>query len=76
MSKKIHIQPPPIEKSNEPLFRVIYVIDVGAVNIIEAAMNAYEIMSDSDSLPPILEVIDNKGNKIKIDLSERKKKKG
>ena len=76
MSKKIHIQPPPVEKGNEPLFRVIYVIDVSAGNIIEAAMNAYEIMSDLDSLPPVLEVIDSKGNKIKIDLSERKKKKG
>ena len=76
MSRTFHIQPPPVEKGNEPLFRVIYVIDVGAGNVIEAAMNAYEMMSDSDSLPPVLEVIDNKGNKIKIDLSERKKKKG
>jgi hypothetical protein len=65
------IAPPPYEKG---LFRVVYVIDVGAGNVIEAAMNAYEMMSDSDSLPPILEVIDNKGNKIKIDLSQRKKK--
>jgi hypothetical protein len=65
------IAPPPYEKG---LFRVVYVIDVGADNIIEAAMNAYEMMSDSESLPPVLEVIDNKGNKIKIDLSQRKMK--
>ena len=69
----LSITPPPNEKG---LFRVVYVIDVGASNVIEAAMNAYEMMSDSDSLPPVLEVIDNKGNKIKIDLSERKSKKG
>ena len=69
----LSINSPPNEKG---LFRVVYVIDVGAGNVIEAAMNAYEMMSDSDSLPPVMEVIDNKGNKIKIDLSERKKKKG
>ena len=69
----LSITPPPNEKG---LFRVVYVIDVGAGNVIEAAMNAYEMMSDSDSLPPVLEVIDNRGNQIKIDLSERKKKKG
>jgi hypothetical protein len=65
----LSITPPPNEKG---LFRVVYVLDVGAGNITEAALNAYEMMSDSDSLPPVLEVIDNKGNKIKIDLSERK----
>lgn len=65
------ITSPPNEKG---LFRVVYVIDVGAGNINEAAVNAYEMMSASDSLPPVLEVIDNKGNKIKIDLSKRKKK--
>jgi len=63
----LSITPPPDEKG---LFRVVYVIDVGAGDIIEAAMNAYEMMSGSDSLPPVLEVIDNKGNKIKIDLSK------
>lgn len=74
MRKSFHIQPPPVEAGNKPLFRVIYVIDVGADNIIEAAMNAYEIMSDSESLLPIMEVIDNRGNKITIDLSQRKRK--
>lgn len=67
----VSVAPPPNEKG---LFRVVYVIDVGAGNINEAAVNAYEMMSASDSLPPVLEVIDNKGNKIKIDLSERRKK--
>ena len=31
-------------------------------------------MMDRDSLPPVLDVIDNKGNKIRIDLSGHKQK--
>lgn len=61
------IAPPPVE---EGLFRVIYVIDVGAANVTEAAVNAYEMIRASDSLPPVLEVIGSQGNKIKIDLRE------
>lgn len=68
------ILPPPKDKGKEPLFRVVYVIDVGASNVVEAARIAYEIMSSSDSIPPVFEVIDNKGNRVKIDLSRRKKK--
>jgi hypothetical protein len=68
------ISPPPKEKGKDIMFRVVYVIDVGAGNVVEAARTAYEMMSSSDSIPPVLEVIDNKGNRIKIDLSKRKKK--
>jgi hypothetical protein len=56
------------------LYRVIYEIDVGADSAAEAAKTVHEIMTDRDSLPPVLDVIDNKGNKIRIDLSERKQK--
>lgn len=70
MRKGLHIQPPPKEKP--PLFRVAYVIDVGAGSVLEAAKVAYEMMTDSDSMPPILEVIDDRGNQIRIDLSKRK----
>jgi hypothetical protein len=56
------------------LYRVIYEIDVGASSAIEAARTTYEMMSDSESMPPVLDVIDNKGNKIRIDLSQRKGK--
>lgn len=56
----------------EGLYRVIYEIDVGASSAIEAARTTYEMMSDSESMPPVLDVIDNKGNKIRIDLSQRK----
>lgn len=58
----------------EGLYRVIYEIDVGASSAIEAAKAVQEIMNDSDSLPPVLDVIDSKGNKIRIDLSQRKRK--
>jgi hypothetical protein len=55
------------------LYRVIYQIDVGADSAVKAAKTVHEIMTDTDSMPPVLEVIDNKGNKIEIDLSESKK---
>ena len=54
------------------LYRVIYEIDVGASSAIEAARSAHEMMGDSESIPPVLDVIDNKGTKIRIDLSKRK----
>lgn len=56
------------------MYRVIYEIDVGASSAIEAAKTVHEIMNDLDSLPPVLDVIDSKGNKIRIDLSQRKRK--
>lgn len=60
--------------SEKGLYRVIYEIDVGASSVIEAAKTAHDIMSDSDSLLPVLDVIDNKGNKVQIDLSKHKGK--
>jgi hypothetical protein len=72
MKKGLHIQPPP--KDSDPVFRVVYVIDVGARDIVDAAWTAHQIMIASDSLPPILEVIDNKGNKVRIDLSQSRRK--
>ena len=71
MSRTFHIQPPPVEKGNEPLFRVIYVIDVNAANPMEAARLTHQIMTDPDSLPPVLEVMDHEGKVEKIDLSEK-----
>jgi hypothetical protein len=68
MRKGLHIQPPP--KDSDPVFRVVYVIDVGARDIVEAAWTAYRMMIASDSMPPIVEVIDNRGNKVRIDLSQ------
>jgi hypothetical protein len=73
MRKGLHMQPPP--KQRPPVFRVVYVIDVGAGNMVKAAKTAYEMMTSSDSMPPIVEVIDNRGNKVRIDLSNRLGKK-
>ncbi len=68
--KNYQIAAPPDEKD---LFRVVYVIDVGADDVTQAAWNAYEMMSQSDALPPVLEVINNQGDRVRIDLSRRKK---
>jgi len=72
MKKGFSIMPPP--KDRPPVFRVVYVIDVGAGNVVEAAKRAYAMMTDSDSIPPIVEVMDNRGNKIRIDMSNSKEK--
>ncbi len=60
------IEPPPNQKN---LSRVVYSIDVDASGPHDAAEYVYQIMTDPDSLPPLLEVIDSKGNKVEIDLS-------
>ena len=66
-SKDFIIEPPPKEKD---LYRVIYVIDVSARNRLDAAKKTYEIMTDPDSLAPVLEVVDQGGKVTKIDLSK------
>ncbi len=71
MSRTFTVRRPPAEKGDKPLFRVIYVIDVNATDALEAAKLTYQIMTDPDSLPPVLEVMDHKGNVEKIDLSEK-----
>ena len=71
MSKTYHIQPPPVETGEEPLFRVIYIIDVNAANVLEAAKLTHQIMTDPDSIPPVLEILDHTGKVVKIDLSEK-----
>jgi hypothetical protein len=72
MSRKDYkITPPPYETGEEPLFRVIYVIDVNAANALEAAKLTHQIMTDSDSIPPVLEILEHTGKVVKIDLSEK-----
>ena len=61
------IQPPPDEKQ---LYRVVYAIDVVAGSALKAATVTYNIMTDPDSLAPVLEVIGQKGKVTKIDLSK------
>ncbi|HBG27921.1 MAG: hypothetical protein A2Y10_16500 [Planctomycetes bacterium GWF2_41_51] len=73
MSRKyLRIQPPPKEKGNKPNFRVIYVIDVNASNAKNAAKLTHQIMTDLDSMPPVLQVMDCKGRIVTIDLAKRK----
>ena len=69
-SRNYQIEPPPKDRGSEPLFRVVYVIDVSAPNALEAAKLTHQIMTDHDSLSPILEVMDCRGTVVKIDLSK------
>ena len=64
------ISPPPEDKG---LFRVIYVIDVNASSILEAAKSTHQIMADPDSILPVLDVMDCKGKVVTIDLSKKLK---
>ena len=68
--QKFTVEPPPRERGAESLYRVVYIIDVGAVNPKQAAKYVYKIMTDPDSLPPVLYVIDENGKSVEIDLSE------
>jgi len=63
------IEPPPHEKD---VFRVIYTIDVQAGNPVQAARKIHEIMVDSESIEPFLEIIDPKGKVTKIDLNRQR----
>ena len=66
-SKQFIIEPPPKEKG---LYRVVYVIDIGAKSPLDAAKKTHEIMTDHDSLAPVLEVVDQNGKVTEIDLSK------
>ena len=45
-SKDYRISPPPKDKGKEPLFRVIYAIDVGAADERKAAETAWQMMRE------------------------------
>lgn len=64
------IEPPPKETGPERLYRVVYVIDVGAMNPQQAAEHAYEIMADPESMRPVLDVLDGAGRHTWVDLSD------
>ena len=61
------IEPPPNEKN---LYRVVYAIDVVAGSALKAAKVTYNIMTDPDSLAPVLEMIGQGGKVTKIDLNK------
>ena len=65
----LDVEPPPPGDGLNPLFRVVYCIDVGAIDPLGAARKAHRLMTDPDSLPPVLEIIDARGNVTTLDLS-------
>ena len=69
------ISPPPTESHHPSLYRVVYVIDVNAVDAHAAAKETHAIMSDPDAWPPVLETIDSRGHLIRIDLCQPEKPK-
>jgi hypothetical protein len=64
------IEPPPKESGPERLYRVVYVIDINAMNPKQAAERAYEIMKDPQSIRPVLDIIDSSGRQTRVDLSD------
>jgi len=65
------VEPPPKESGPERLYRVVYIIDVNAADPKEAAEFTHQIMTDPDSLRPVLHVIDEGGRRVEIDLSKQ-----
>ena len=66
----LQIEPPPKEQGPERLYRVVYVIDINAMNPKQAAERAHEIMKDPQSMRPVLEIIDASGRQTRVDLSD------
>ena len=70
-SKGMQVDPPPSQQEGtDSLYRIVYLIDISASNPHDAAQQASRIMSDPESLPPILHVIDRLGHSSTIDLAE------
>ena len=69
-SKDYKIVPPPKDSGVEPLFRVVYEIDVGAADERKAAEQAWQMMRAEDAFDPIMMVLDSEGKQTVFDLSE------
>jgi len=67
--KRLLIEPPPKEAGPEPLYRVVYVIDLNGPDPQQAAERAYEIMKDPQSMKPVLHIVDGKGSDVVVDLA-------
>ena len=67
------IAPPPQETQGQPLFRVVYTIDLNANSPLQAARQAYQILTSPDSQLPVLDVIDHRGRVRRIDLAKRRR---
>jgi len=64
------IESPQQDRGDEPLFRVVYAIDLNAAGPVAAAKEAHGIMADPGSMPPVLDVLDHCGRVVRIDLSD------
>ena len=62
------IDPPPKDSGEENPYRVVYIIDVLAADPNGAAETAHRVMTDPDSLAPVLNIIDESGKSVVIDL--------
>jgi hypothetical protein len=69
-SKDYTISPPPEDEGREPLFRVVYTIDVNAADQKKAAQTAWQMMRAEDAFEPILVTMDSEGNTVKFDLND------
>jgi hypothetical protein len=65
----LHITPPE-QPCSGLAWRVVYSIDVDAPDARAAAKETHDIMTDPDSLPPVLEVMDCAGRVVSFDLSK------
>lgn len=69
-SKGLTLEPPPRETGPEPLYRVVYTIDVNAPTARQAAEHAHQIMKDPQSMRPVLDILDADGRRTRVDLSQ------
>ena len=68
-NKGYNIDPPPKENGDEPLFRVVYSIDVSASDEKQAALTALEMIRAKYTCDPILVILDSEGKQTTLDLS-------
>ena len=66
----LQIDPPPKERGPEPLYHVVYMIDVNASNAHKAAACVSKIMRDPASMRPVLDVLEAAGRHTRVDLSQ------
>lgn len=60
---------PPKEAGKDKLFRVVYVIDVSASSDKKAAQEAHQIITDKESMKPVLQILQADGKVTTIDLA-------
>ncbi len=69
-SKDYRISPPPKDSGEEPLFRVVYEIDVNASDERKAAETAWQMMRAKDAFDPVMMVLNSEGKQTKLDLTD------